>query len=107
MGVYPWDVSRPAHKRMIKFNFFQGAEALSFEFGGSHQEKPRRHSRPVLYALSASPRQPGWSHWQVSSVMFFASSQTSLQYFCLSAGIQLQAGCAHFFTSVISSPLVG
>ena len=59
MGFYPWDVSRPAHKRMIKFNFFQGAEALSFECGGSHQEKPRRHSRPVLYALSASPRQPG------------------------------------------------
>src|ERR1700733_1965278 len=39
--------------------------------------------------------------------MFFESSQTSLQYFCLSAGIQLQAGCAHFFTSVIGSPLVG
>jgi hypothetical protein len=32
------------------------------------------------------------------------SSQTSLQYFCFSAGIQLQAGCAHFFTSAISSP---
>lgn len=48
------------------------------------------------YGLSFSPWHWGCWHWHVSSVTAFASAQTSLQYFFPSAGIQLQAGRAHF-----------
>ncbi len=82
----------------------------------------QRHSaasisdKPSLVDVSASqvsrntslsvlqPRQPGWSQWHASAVTFFESWQTWLQYFCLSGAIQLQAGCAHFFASAITSP---
>jgi hypothetical protein len=37
--------------------------------------------RPTAdYAFRASPRQPGWSHWQASSVRFLASWHVWLQY---------------------------
>ena len=59
---------------------------------------------PQHFASMLQPRQPGWSQWHASAVTFFESWQTWLQYFCLSGVIQLQAGCAHFFASAITSP---
>jgi hypothetical protein len=55
----------------------------------------------TTYCFSASPWHPGWSHWQVISVMLLALAHTVLQCFFPAAAGQLQAGWAHFEVAFI------
>ena len=59
---------------------------------------------PIHYGFSFWPWHPGCWHWHVISKVPFASAQLSLQYSFPSAGIQLQAGCAHLDVVFMGAP---
>jgi len=56
------------------------------------------------YILRPISLHSGCLHWQVSSGVFFASAQVSLQWFFPGAAVQLQAVCSHFFAVVMKAP---